>query len=147
MIRTVARSAGGKTLSHSTWQNGVRLEYAEYGYDGLGHMNVMRRYKDPTSVADPVIFQWKTDSTGYVVELHEPETAARTRTYSSWGELTDEQWSDTTVSPAVTHHVVREYDGLGRLLHSEEQRDGVVDPETTNDYLYDEPVSVTGPVS
>jgi hypothetical protein len=57
-----------------------------------------------------------------------------------WGELI--KVHRVTASPASNLDVVKRYDGLGRVIHSEEQRDGVVDAETVNDYLYDHAVNI-----
>src|SRR5262249_17900016 len=38
VIETVTLSTAGRRLNHSTWQNGTRLEYADFGYNALGQM-------------------------------------------------------------------------------------------------------------
>jgi YD repeat-containing protein len=43
--------------------------------------------------------------------------------------------------------VVKTYDALGRVLHGEEQSNGIADPETVNDYFYDQPVNVAPQVT
>jgi RHS repeat-associated protein len=144
VIESVTRSASGLTLSHSSSQNGTTLEYADYAYDSLKRMQTMTRYRDPANLANPVTTSWVRDSFGFLLELDEPDTARRTRTYDSWGGLIDEQWTDGS----TVHHISSRYDALGRIVHHEEStRSGTqlnVDPETVNDYSYDTAVSVTG---
>jgi RHS repeat-associated protein len=41
-----------------------------------------------------------------------------------------------------TTRIVKRYDALGRMVHSEQQDNDVVVPETVNDYLYDQPVDL-----
>ena len=65
-------------------------------------------------------------------------------TYSSWGELLQVH---RATAAAVNLDVRGRYDALGRLTHSEEQRNGVVDAETVNDYLYDQGVNVAPQVT
>lgn len=143
VIETTTRSASGLTLSHSSSRGGTALEYAEYGYDSLGRLRTMTRYRDPANRGGAVITSWLLDSFGLVLQLDEPGTARRTRTYDSWGELVDEQWNDGT----AVRHLSSRYDALGRIVHREESTDGTnpnVDPDTVNDYSYDTAVSVTG---
>ena len=52
----------------------------------------MTRYQDPTNQAGPVTTTWHTDSLGQVTTLEQPGVAAQTRSFDSWGELTQVQW-------------------------------------------------------
>jgi hypothetical protein len=63
-----------------------------FGYDALGHRTTMTRYQDPTNQAGPVTTTWHTDSLGQVTMLEQPGVAAQTRTFDSWGEVTQVQW-------------------------------------------------------
>src|ERR1044071_3485839 len=69
------------------------------------------------------------------MSLQEPDSALQTNTYSNWGELVD--------SGRGTLHTVATYDALGRVVHREDQRGGVTDAATVNDYHYDNGVNVT----
>src|ERR1051325_578092 len=69
------------------------------------------------------------------MSLQEPDSALQTNTYSEWGELLD--------SGRGSLHTVATYDALGRVVHREDQRDGVTDAATVNDYHYDDGVNVT----
>jgi RHS repeat-associated protein len=124
---------------------GVRGEAEEFVYDALGHLKQLKRFGTPASLASPVITSWQYDSLGQVLELQEPDSAKQTRTYDTWGELTRVQWNDASVSPAVDRRVLSRYDALGRLVHSEERNNDVVDAATVNDYSYDTPVNSTTP--
>jgi len=122
------------------------LEAMDLDYDRLGNLSHMGRLLDLNTSAW-VNTDWKHDSLGQVLELIEPnsETQPRTtqfRTYDNWGELTQVQWTDETTD----RRTISQYDALGRTVHSEDRTGNVVDAETINDYLYDQPVNVTRPV-
>ena len=88
---------------------------------------------------------WRYDSLGQVLELDEPDSAPQFRSYDNWGELTQVQWLDTTTNPATDRRTITQYDALGRVIHSEDRTNNVVDAATVNDFLYDQPVNVTTP--
>jgi YD repeat-containing protein len=62
------------------------------------------------------------------------------------GELTQDQRTDTSTGVAVVHQIIWRYDALGRMMHTEEQVNGTVDPETVSDYIYDQPINFSSPV-
>jgi RHS repeat-associated protein len=98
----------------------------------------MTRYQDRESpIGGTVASAWHVDSVGQVLELDEPDSAPQFRSYDNWGELVSAYWNDTTGSLPVQHRLVSVYDALGRMMHHEELKNGVTDPETVNDYLYD----------
>src|SRR5262249_14937593 len=99
-----------------------------------GHLRQMVRHSQSGQL---VTTTWKSDSLGRVHELDELEAAPQIRTYSSWGDLLEVAWTDTTTTPAVEHKVDMRYDGLGLLQHSEERQNGSLDSATVHDYLYD----------
>ena len=143
----VELSFGGKRLTYLRYQGLTALDSATYDYDGLGRLTTMTRFLAPDFVDPtfPAITSWTLNSAGEVTEFDEVDTAPRTRTYDNWGELTGEEWTDET--SATLHLLVTRYDALGRASHREEQVNGTIDPETVNDYQYDQPVNITGPVT
>jgi RHS repeat-associated protein len=136
-------TATGRLLQRSTWKGSDRLEYATFTQDPLGHLTSMTRYQDPASGANPVTSGWHLDSLGQLLELDEPDSVPQFRTYSRWGELLE---TNRTVAGALKK-AVQTYDALGRLIHSEQQNGGVIDPETVHDYTYDQGVNVAPQVT
>lgn len=135
-------TATGHVLSRATLQGGGRLEYEELAYDRLGQLASMTRYQDPATPASPVTTSWVHDSQGRVIKLYDPSSAAQTRYYDDWGELKSIEWT----SPSEpTHDIEYTYDALGRLTHTEEHNDGVVDHDTVYDYGYDQ--GLTSPIA
>ena len=134
-------------LYRSTYKpnpNLVPLERATFRYDALGNLAGMARHQDPLSTAT-VTTSWHYDSLGQVLQLEEPDSAPQFRSYDNWGELTQVQWLDTTTTPATERRTITQYDALGRVIHSEDRTNNVVDAATVNDFLYDKPVNVTTP--
>jgi RHS repeat-associated protein len=157
-------TAIGRLISRSTWQGSTRLEHATFDHDRLGRLTRMTRYQDANGAANPVATSWRFDSFGQLVELDEPYSAPQFRGYSSWGELQqtyharfDPQspFSDPTGTDVIDIgdanttliNLVNRYDALGRLVHSEQQNNGVADPDTVNDYAYDQAVTVAPQVT
>lgn len=135
-------TATGRVLTRSTWQGATRLEHAMFSYDRLGHRTAMTRYQDAAGGANPVTSSWRFDSLGQMLELDEPGSARQSNTYSNWGELVTTS-RNAPGNPSLTAlSVVSRYDALGRLIHREQQNDGVVDAATANDYQYDQPIAV-----
>lgn len=126
------KTATGHVITRSTWQNGTRLEYEQLSYDPLGQLTTLMRFQDAATPANAVATQWQLDSQGRVITLTDPSSAPQKRTYDNWGELTQ---IESQASPA--RDITYTYDAFGRLLHTEEQTGGVVDPSTKSDYGYD----------
>ncbi|HEY6177082.1 MAG TPA: RHS repeat-associated core domain-containing protein [Kofleriaceae bacterium] len=141
-------TALGRLLTRSTWKDQTRLEYATFAHDRLGRLTAMARYQDAAGASKPVTSSWRYDSLGQLIELDEPDSAPRFNSYSRWGELIDSSRLPGSTSggspPDAAHgrHVTATYDALGRIVHREELNDGVTDPETINDYFYDQGVSI-----
>jgi RHS repeat-associated protein len=144
VVRVSYATAIGRVVARSTFQSSTRIEHATFEHDALGHLKSMTRYQDPAAAANPVTSSWHYDSFGRVLELDEPDAVPQINTYSSWGELLQVH---RATAAAVNLDVRRRYDALGRVTHSEEQRNGVVDAETVNDYLYDQGVNVAPQVT
>lgn len=161
-------SATGRVITRSTWGNDqTLLEHATLAYDRLGRLTQMTRYQDASGATKPVTSSWHYDSLGQLLTLEEPDSVPRSNTYSDWGELLDSYRvppppptsSDPPPegplgSPPATPqpdqvglHLLATYDALGRVVHREEQRDGVVDPATVNEYHYDDGVNITPQVT
>jgi RHS repeat-associated protein len=98
----------------------------------------MTRYQDAAAGARPVTSSWRFDSLGQLLELDEPDSVPQLHTYSHWGELLDTRRLLTAGGMPTLSRVVNTYDALGRVIHREQQDNGVTDAETVNDYLYDE---------
>lgn len=130
-------TAIGRNVSRSTWQNGVRLEFAAITHDRLGQQAKMVRYQDAYNGAGPVVWSWQLDSLGQLLRLTEPSSTPQERIYSDFGELKQVAWHPPV--PEASHAIYKSYDALGRLTYSEEQNEGVTDPETVNKYGYDIP--------
>src|SRR5882757_6538903 len=108
----------------------------------------MTRYLDPSGAgAKPVTSAWHTDSLGQVQELDEQGNAPQLNTYSNWGELREVRRNLTVAGAPVASVVAKQYDALGRLIHSEQRDNGVVDPDTVNDYAYDQAVNAAPQVT
>ena len=135
-------TAIGRLVSRSTWKAGARLEHALFAHDRLGHLTSMTRYQDAAGGTNPVQWSRRFDSVGQILQLQEPESAPQFNKYSDWGELIETQWTDTTLLPSVDRRLVSTYDALGRVTHREERNNGLPDPDTVNEYLYDLGVSV-----
>ncbi len=142
--KTVYLSATGRTLEKSTSKGATLLEAATFTYDRLGRLAGMTRYRDPGAYANPVTTAWRYDSLGWLLELRDPDTAPQLRSYDTWGELTQVQWTDTATSPPTDRRSLMSYDALGRITHREDRNNNVTDPATVNDYLYDRPVTLAG---
>lgn len=161
VLRSSYATAVGRVIARSSWLGSTRLEHATFTYDGLGHVSGMTRYQTPTTPTQPVRWSWEFDSLGQITSLFEQGTSLQTNVYSNWGELLSVTRHLSTssgssgvafvVSPASTPPpddppppgpgdllaTVKRYDALGRLTHSEQQFNGVADPATKFDYLYD----------
>lgn len=147
VTRSATLTALGRLLSRSTWKGTARLEHATFTHDRLGQLTGMTRYLDPAGATSPVQWSWTYDSFGQLLQWQEPESAVQSARFDDWGELAEVSWTDTTATP-VAHHTVRSsYDALGRILHHEERSNGVVDPETVNDFFYDTGKSPTSLVT
>ena len=141
-------TAIGRTIERSTWQGSTRLEYARFGYDPLGRRTSMTRYQDAAGGTKPVVSSWHFDSLGQMTELDEPDSVPQYSTYSSWGELLETYRSVTSAGvTTIKRSVVKQYDALGRVVHSEERTDNVADPDTLYDYLYDQGVNIAPQVT
>ena len=158
-------TAAGRVIARTTWHGGTALEHATLAYDKLGRLTGMTRYQDPGGVTKPVTWSWHHDSLGQLLELDEPDSSPRTNTYSKWGELltssrftlpasSDDPPNGPVGGPPgvppndpIALSVVAQYDALGRVIHKEEKRDGVTDPQTVNDYFYDDRVNITTQVT
>jgi len=138
VVQRTVSSAVGKTLEQSTLKAGWRIEHTSFGYDRLGQLVFTNRFLTPATPADPVQWSWQMDSFGHVLQLAEPESAARFFEYSDWGELTSTHWRDG----AVDTRIVRRFDAMARLVGMEEQHGGVTDPASVRTYAYDTPTSV-----
>jgi RHS repeat-associated protein len=147
VTKYATRSAIGRVLNRSTWRAGTRLEYATFVYDRLGQRTAMTRYQDPVTPDNPVETSWRLDSLGQIIEWSDPEAATKYAKYSNWGELLEVEWMDTTATPNVDRLLITQYDALGRITYRDERNNGVTDPATVNEYLYDVGVSVTPQVS
>jgi RHS repeat-associated protein len=135
VIRDTLTSAVGRLLARSTWQNGTRIEHAQFSTDHLGHLTGMTRWLDAVSPGNPAATSWRYDSLGQLLSLQEPELPLQTRSYSRFGELLSTQWAPP--APEPSHALVNRYDALGRLVHTEEQNGGATDPDTVKDFFYD----------
>jgi hypothetical protein len=133
VVKSDYLTAVGRLVARATWQSSLRIEYATYSQDTLGHLSSMTRYHDADTGTKPVPLTWRTDSLGQVIAMQEPQTAPQARAYSSWRELLDSSW---TTSATSSTHLTQRYDALGRLVHTDQQHDGVVIPDTINDYQY-----------
>lgn len=134
VVRSTTLTAIDRVLSQQTYKANVLVEYADYGYDRLGHTTRLRRYKTPSSLADPVTWKARYDSLDLQLRVDEPESATRHFTYSDWGQLLEIQWNDGGNDRRVT----RQYDGLGRLVHAADQENGSEIPESAHTYVYDD---------
>jgi len=131
----------GRVVTQATWRDGVRLELATHGYDPLGHMSTMSRYRLPVEMDGRMDWTWSYDSLGQMLELDESNrfSGARRWTYDNWGEVVSVSYNDDVVRESTSR-----YDAIGRLIHKHEQNGGVVDPQTVYDYKYDQAVDVPG---
>ena len=101
----------------------------------------MTRYQDANNQAGPVTTTWHTDSLGQVTMLEQPGVAAQTRSFDSWGELTQVQWcNDLGTAPCRPDQdrvSLIQYDALGRMTRREDKAGGQTVPETVSDFSYD----------
>ena len=93
VVKSSITSAIGRLLARSTWQNGTRIEHAAFAQDRLGNLTTLTRYQDPSGLNGAVQWSWMYDSLGQVLQLLEPSNAPQTRSYSSFGELTQVLWT------------------------------------------------------
>lgn len=132
---------------------GGALDRTSFLHDVFGRLTKLIRYQDPiplsstepTSGSNPVTTTWHFDSLGQVIGLDEPASAPQSRTYDNWGELTQVQWNDATSGSSTDRRTITEYDAFGRITHTEERSNNVVDVESKNDYAYDRPVNNATP--
>ena len=141
-------TAIGRTLERSTWQGGARLEYARFAYDPLGRRTSMTRYQDAAGGTKPVVSSWHFDSLGQMTELDEPDSVPQYNTYSNWGELLQTYRRVTSAGgTTIARSVVKQYDALSRVVHSEERTDNVADADTLYDYFYDQGIHIAPQVT
>jgi RHS repeat-associated protein len=138
------KSAIGQVLARATTQGGARFELETFGYDRLGNLTRLTRFRDPAAGALPVDWFFAYDSLGQTLQTTEPEAAPRAYTYSTFGELRSVQWLDTTVTPPATFRLEKTYDGGGRLTQSVEKRNGAAVAGTQLEWSYD--TGLTGPL-
>lgn len=143
VVKSSYLTAAGRLLARATWQGANRLEYATFTQDRLGHLASMTRYQNAAAGSNPVTSSWRTNSLGQLIELDEPDAAAQLNTYSNWGELIETK----RTAAGTVKRTVQKYDAYGRVIHSEQQSAGVVDPETVHDYAYDTAVQVAPQVT
>jgi RHS repeat-associated protein len=149
-----AYSAIGRLLHQRTRRASTdeTLELADYAYDRRGNRSQAHRYQDAANRAGAVTTDSRHDSLGRLLRLAESGTAPQLRRYDDWGRLTATQWCDPAVSACTEatpnrglHNV---YDGLGRLVRSEERSQGTAIAQTVRTFAYDTGVdSVTPPVT
>jgi len=157
--RETILSASGRVLERRTTSNregNPRLEDVEFGYDALGHVTSMTRYQDPTNKANPVTTRWFFDSLGWNTRLEEDGVAPQTRTFDSWGEVTEVQYcGDSSQAPCPTedYRYITRFDSMGRVTHREDRDAGKIVPGSVYDYAYDvgvgnddPPVTPTNPL-
>ncbi|NPD25809.1 hypothetical protein HPP06_20560 [Corallococcus exiguus] len=147
VIRSATMTAGGRVLSRSTVKGTARLEHATLAYDRLGQLTGMTRYLDPVGLTGAVTTAWTYDSFGQRLQWQEPGSAVKSLTYSNWGEPLEVTWYESVVAPAGQRTLVSRYDALGRVTHTEDRIQGVADPDTAYDYLYDVGASPTSLVT
>ena len=132
-------NAIGRVLDHSTLSRHATptgfatetLEDAAFSYNALGQLTSMTRYQDPINKTSRVTTTWHPDSLGQVTKLEEPGVAPQTRTFDSWGELTQVQWcNDGTAGPCPGQDRLSliQYDSLGRVIHREDKVAGTTRP-------------------
>ncbi|WP_415835040.1 RHS repeat-associated core domain-containing protein [Corallococcus soli] len=137
VLRTATLTGAGRLLSRTTTKAGAPLEHSTFTHDRLGQMTGMTRYQDPVGLTGPVSWSWTFDSFGQRLTWQEPGSALRTMTYSRWGEPLGVTWNEAVVAPFGARGMVRQYDSLGRLKHSEDRTLGVAIPDTAYDFFYD----------
>jgi RHS repeat-associated core domain len=156
VFRETIRDAKGRVLEQRTRQPAgdeteLSAEDVVFDYDPLGHRTSMKRFKDPAHQASPVTTNWHYDSLGWMTKLVEDGVAPQTRTFDSWGEVTQTQWCDdltTAPCPTKDRSSITRFDARGRVVHREDKSAGLTVPGTVNDYSYDTGVnSVTPPVT
>ena len=80
------------------------------------------------------------DSLGWLTKLVEPGVAPQSRTFDSWGNVTQVQWCDDLTPapcPSADRRNIARYDARNRLTHREDQAAGQTVPSTVYDYHYD----------
>jgi RHS repeat-associated protein len=146
---TLVRTAIGRVIERSkTTSGGTVIECASQSYDTLGHLTSMTRYQNPSTQSGAVTTRWHYDSLGWMTRLEEPDVAPQSRTFDSWGQITQVQWCDDkslAPCPSKDRRSIMRYDALGRITHREDQFNNTTIPETINDYLYDIGVNNTTP--
>jgi RHS repeat-associated protein len=137
-------NATGRLLERDTFQNGNNgttiLKDVAFGYDSLGHLTSMTRYLNPANKAGPVTTTRHYDSLGWMTRLEEPGVAAQTRTFNSWGQVTQVQWCDDNSAapcPAQDRRSISSFDGSGRLIHREDRVAGATVSGSVHNYQYD----------
>ena len=145
VLRAEIRSAIGRVLFRSTWQNGARLEHEQLNYDRVGQHTAFVRFGDPAGATLPVQTTTSHDSLGHLVQMQEPGGAVQKRTFSNFDELKEIDFIPGGTEPM--HSLLRKFDALGRMVHAEEQNGGVTDADTVYDYGYDTANSPTTSVT
>jgi RHS repeat-associated protein len=143
-------TATGRVIDLSTFKadaanNLIPIEESMFRYDAMGNLAAMTRLVSPTSAAAATT-TWHYDSLGQMIELDAPASSPQFRTYDSWGNLTQVQWSDTATSPATDRRSFTYFDGLGRVTHRDDRNNLVVDPSSVTNYLYDRPFTLLGQI-
>ncbi len=137
-VRHLTRSTAiGWVLTRETWSTTQRLEHADEEHDRLGNVIASSRYRVPATATDRVRWTFGFDSFGRTIRQTEPNTVQRDRVYSDWGELLSSRSAASAIGPTPGLDEERQYDGLGRLVHAQQRRGGVLLPETVYDYVYD----------
>jgi RHS repeat-associated protein len=129
--------ADGNVLARSRVQNGLPLELMHYTYDRLGALASLRRFANPQAQIGTAQWSYTNDSLGNVLKATEPQDLVRTYTYDAWGNTTAVAWRDSTGIFPLDRGLSFRYDGLSRLLRSEETLFGQALPESIREYFYD----------
>ena len=130
-------SGTGQMLSQSRVLGTTELELAEYGYDRLGMPASLKRSAEPQSSSTSVTWTWTNDSLGNVLQSNEPAGVSYRFTYDDWGNATAVRWRDSTGIVSLEKGLHFNYDGLARLLRSQESLNGQMDADTLREYFYD----------
>jgi RHS repeat-associated protein len=134
-------SAIGQLLSRSRKQGAVELERAEYAYDRLGGLSQLTRFADAQARTGRAMWTWTRDSQGNVLVATEPAGLARSFARDAWNNVTSVAWQDSTGIVAVDRGLRFTYDGLSRLLRSDETTNGQVVADAASFYTYDVPAN------
>ena len=129
-------TAIGNLVEQRREQNDQVLQRTRYQYDRLGNTVRVKRFAEPQSAADAVLWSATFDSLGQRRSLSEDGVSTSYFKYDEWGGLYESRWADGANLRVSRAH----FDGHGRLIDRvlvKQPEIGNATLEAHSSYFYD----------